>query len=271
MSSTTKKLANSARKPSSPVDQDTHAPQPCKLCGQVRELRDSHIIPEFCYAAMYPPKPALHRFHYMHDVDAGKVKWEQQGFKEYLLCEQCEQKLGVWENYATRLFRTELPQPASGQTKPILFYGLDYAHLKLFFLSVLWRASVSTHTFYEHVRLGPHEDKIRDMLFRGIPGDPTDYGCIVSLLLDRGQPLRNVLVEPIPLQIQGQDFYRFVFGGFVLDYFLSARNLPLAFREHMFKSDGTDGTLTIEQLEHDNSPVLRDLRKRAAESLRSPY
>jgi hypothetical protein len=187
----------------------------------------------------------------MHNVDAGKVKWEQQGFKEYLLCEQCEQKLGVWENYATRLFKTELPQPASGQAKPILFYGLDYAHLKLFFLSVLWRASVSTLPFFEHVRLGPHEDKIRDMLFRGIPGDPTDYGCIVSLLLLGEQPLR-VCVEPIPLQIRDQDCYRFVFGGFMLDYFLSAGNLPPAFRERMLKSDGT---LTIEQIGTSGSRV----------------
>jgi hypothetical protein len=241
--------------------------RPCKLCCQVRKLENSHIIPEFCHVQMYGPN--LHRFHYMHDVDAGKVKWEQQGFKEYLLCEQCEQKLGVWENYATRLLKTELPQPAPGQAKPILFQGLIYSHLKLFFLSVLWRASVSTLPFYEHVRLGPHEDKIREMLVHSIPGDPTDYGCVVSLLLDKGQRLRNVIVPPTPCGTQDpeHDRYIFVFGGLLLLYFVLKQGLTPKLQQSMLKADGS---LTIEQIEHDDFPMLRDLRERATLSGSQP-
>jgi hypothetical protein len=264
----TERPANSATKPSLAVRHDAHAPHPCKLCGQARELVNSHIIPKFCHATMYPPKPGLHRFHYMHDVDAGEVKWEQDGFKEYLLCKQCDnEKLGAWEEHATRLFKTQLPQPAPGQAQPILFHDPDYSRLKLFFLSVLWRAGVSTHEFYEHVRLGPHEEKIRKMLLQSIPGDPRDYGCAVSLLLDRGQPLRSVLVQPTPCGVQDpeHDRYIFVFGGFLLLYFISTQGLTPKLQQSMLK---TDGSLTIEQIEHDDFPVLRDLRKRAAGSVR---
>ncbi len=231
----------------------------CKLCCQARKLRCSHVIPETWYAAMYGPK--LHRFRYMHDVDAGKAKWEQNGFKEYLLCEQCEQELGVWDNYATRLFKTELPTSAQGQAKPILFHGLDYAKLKLFFLSVLWRASVSTRPFFEHVKLGPHEDTIRDMLGRGIPGDPTDYGCVVSLLLRGGQPERSFVVEPTPCGMQDHehDRYRFVFGGFFVLYFISRQGLTPKLQQTMLKADGS---LIIQQMDPDDFDFLRDLRTR---------
>jgi hypothetical protein len=206
----------------------------------------------------------------MPDVDAGEEKWEQQGFKEYLLCEQCDnEKLAAWEEHATGLFKTQMPQPAAGQAQPILFHDPDYSSLKLFFLSVLWRAGVSTHPFYEHVRLGPHEDKIRDMLFGNIPGDPTDYGCVVSLLLDRGQLLRDVLVQPTPCGIQDpeHDRYLFVFGGFLFLYFISKEGLIPKLQQSMLKKDGT---LTIVPAEYDDFAVLRDLRKRAAGSVRNP-
>jgi hypothetical protein len=48
--------------------------------------------------------------------------------------------------------------------------GLDYAMFKLFHLSVLWRAGVSTREEFRNVKLGSHEDVIRQMLLRDDPG-----------------------------------------------------------------------------------------------------
>ena len=100
--------------------------------------------------------------------------------------------------------------------------GIDYRKFKLFLMSVLWRAGVSSHPFYSHVELGPHEEKLRLKLINEDPGAPTDYGCaIYSLLLD-GAPLRAMFVEPTPARVDNHKIYRFVFSGFVFIYFVSS-------------------------------------------------
>jgi hypothetical protein len=42
--------------------------------------------------------------------------------------------------------------------------GLDYDAISLFILSVLWRASISTHLFFANVDLGPRAEPIRQLL-----------------------------------------------------------------------------------------------------------
>jgi hypothetical protein len=69
-----------------------------------------------------------------------------------LVCRICEDKFGDWINYAQQLLQDE---PLNGKK---LFVGLqligyelpkfNYAKLKLFFVSLLWRASESSHPFY---------------------------------------------------------------------------------------------------------------------------
>jgi hypothetical protein len=72
----------------------------CALCLSNDTLRDSHIISEFLYSALYDDK---HRFHI---VEAGEKRSEfaQKGFREPLLCTGCETKLSVWEGYAREAF-----------------------------------------------------------------------------------------------------------------------------------------------------------------------
>jgi len=41
------------------------------------------------------------------------------------------------------------------QDNKIIIEGIDYAPFKLFLMSVLWRASVSTLEFFKLVSLGP--------------------------------------------------------------------------------------------------------------------
>jgi hypothetical protein len=41
--------------------------------------------------------------------------------------------------------------------------------LKRFILAVLWRASVSTHSFYSYVSLGPYESILRARIFDPAP------------------------------------------------------------------------------------------------------
>jgi hypothetical protein len=62
----------------------------CKLCQQEKQLRRSHILPEFMYQNLYDEKPR--RFHTLNvdldDVSKSSNKIEQKGIREFLLCDQ---------------------------------------------------------------------------------------------------------------------------------------------------------------------------------------
>src|SRR4051812_14436929 len=131
----------------------------CRLCLKEVPVVRSHIIPEFCFASMYDQD---HRFIEVHDVDAGKVRRGQKGFWERLLCSDCETRLNRFERHARRLFKDKLPERKS--LRRIDVPNLDYRLFKLFILSVLWRASVSSHPVFEHVSLGKHEEIMRGMV-----------------------------------------------------------------------------------------------------------
>lgn len=72
----------------------------CRLCGQKKELVESHIIPSFIYRWLKESSVTGHIRY-----GESKNKRIQDGTKTYLLCRDCEQLFGNWENiFANRIF-----------------------------------------------------------------------------------------------------------------------------------------------------------------------
>jgi hypothetical protein len=108
----------------------------------------------------------------------------QDAFWEHLLCGICERRLQKWEEYAARVIYQKrlFDFPSTKPRELRKLADLNYPKLKLFLLSVLWRMSASSLPLFEQVRLGPHEQKIRDMLLSEDPGSVTDYGSTVVVV-----------------------------------------------------------------------------------------
>src|SRR5690606_42072385 len=66
--------------------------------------------------------------------------------REKLLCAECELHISKYENYVANVFNGRQAIDASGAGGLIVVKGLDYAKFKLFGLSVLWRAGISTRS-----------------------------------------------------------------------------------------------------------------------------
>jgi hypothetical protein len=63
--------------------------------------------------------------------------------------------------------------------------GVDLNYFNKFLLSVLWRASVSTHDYYSKVNLGPYEKRVKDIVWDdGANIDSSDFSFVVSKFLD---------------------------------------------------------------------------------------
>jgi hypothetical protein len=84
--------------------------------------------------------------------------------------------------------------------------------LKLFFLSVLWRASISTHDYYKRIDAGPHANVLRDMILSENPGCPDNYSVVLAKFDD---PLAIQMLDPHKDRFDGLNFYRFYLTGFV--------------------------------------------------------
>ncbi|HEY1170724.1 MAG TPA: hypothetical protein VGH19_05080 [Verrucomicrobiae bacterium] len=193
---------------------------------QKADLCRSHIIPEFLYSTLYDDK---HHFIALEDVESGEIRKGQKGHRERLLCSGCESLINKFEKHSRRLFVDPLPAFVMGSVRIREHPRLDYNLLKLFFLSILWRASVSSLPLFEHVYLGPHEELIRKMLVSGQSGASTHYPIAIFALNYDGDHFRDLLVQPTYARVEGRRCYRFVMMGFVVFIFVASMPAPSPF------------------------------------------
>jgi len=207
----------------------------CALCRQDSELQDSHIIPEFVYKQIYDNK---HRFHVLSTSDRLTRPFEQKGIREELLCEHCEQKFSVYERYArgVLLGGTEIAVRDRGEYLELR--ELSYKRFKLFQLSILWRAGVAKYPLFSRVKLGPHEQTLRQMLNEDNPGRPDQYCCVVMGLRSKKQIQAGFIDQPTRLRIHGHIVYRFIFAGFMWVYFVSIHAVPATLRHVVLNEKG---------------------------------
>ncbi len=193
----------------------------CALCHHDREIRRSHIIPEFLYESMYDDK---HRFHVLSVIEDQKDWMEQKGLREFLLCDDCETKLSRFEDYGRRVLKGGAEFNFQLEGNAVIVEGLDYRRFKLFQLSILWRAGVSTLDLFQHVQLGPFEETLRTMIFDEQPGKQEDFGCVMCGLKNGINAVTDLIVQPVRTRSEdGHCCYRFVFGGFQWVFFVSSR------------------------------------------------
>ncbi len=145
----------------------------CKLCLLDRELRNSHIVPEFLYKELYNNKG-----HLMAINGRGNRGWKapQNGIREPLFCESCEQH---FNRYYEQPFRAQwvvaAPLPNPWDVSGVHRIKVDYISFKLFHLSILFRAGVSSRPCYREVSLGPHQETLRQLILNRDPGSPHQY------------------------------------------------------------------------------------------------
>jgi hypothetical protein len=132
----------------------------------------------------------------VRDAKSGKISEtnRQTGFWERLLCKTCEAKFSRYETYAANHLLNADLTPPTGSARAMKFLKVgDYARLKLFLLSILWRVGIATGDFFRGVDLGKHTNQLQQMLLTENPGEPDEYGCLITRFI----PERDVPVDRI--------------------------------------------------------------------------
>jgi hypothetical protein len=184
--------------------------------------------------------------------------WEKKlGWKEYLLCGDCEQKFGIHESNARDFLYGNAPPPlkkrvlgTSGASLPtgsppeflgIRQVGIDYRELKLFQMSLLWRAGVAKGEFFRNVDLGKkHEEILRQFLVNDDPGAEQDYPCAMFDLRSKKVEFEGFWQEPISChdEDQGQKLYKIIIGGYAFMYSVSSHPPSQSFHAFCARPNG---------------------------------
>lgn len=200
----------------------------CKLCLKEKDLCKSHIYPEYMYKHCYD------NGHTYIEFDADKKSYNRKrrkGIYEKLLCRDCEDIIMEYENYAKPILYDEVKPHIYNKNKGFITKDYDYLVFKLFVLSLLWRASISTQKSYQLAKLGPYEEKLRVMLLNKLNTEVSYFPSVIFQTFIDEKPADGVFVEihPSKSKIDNKTIYQFVADGI---YFfigvgeMSIKNFP---------------------------------------------
>jgi hypothetical protein len=179
----------------------------CKLTGSEGKGIRAHIIPKSFYAIDPEEKKPVRLItnaegHYPQNRPIGV-------YDTTIVTEEGEQIFTAWDDYASKLLldnKTSFePLTHNGEIAGFQIPEYNYKKLKLFFLSVLWRASVSSQHFFRRVDLGPHEPSIRKALLAGEPGESDWFSVCLAKWSDH--PDGAGMMDPHRTRFDGLNYY----------------------------------------------------------------
>lgn len=226
----------------------------CRFCGRNSKLVESHIIPDFLFRDL-KDKNGMIQHVTLNNGESRKVR-KSDFVDNNLLCSDCDNRVfGGLEAVASNfLLKSVYPSLAKIDLKFGVtdihreqFSGLKYQKLKLFILSVLWRAHHSQQPMFKNVNLGVHEAAIKQMLIAGDAGDDTKFEVAMINFIDvTGKPL-PLIIEP-----ETKGIGRFLMGG--IAYLINLQENGFEnFRDFTIKSNGQ---LTLTTLSGNQANIL---------------
>ena len=156
-----------------------------------------------------------------------------------ILCPDCDNKLiGGYEDYVNRamyggiLPSNETPICKKYKNKRGVQYTnckkISYKKTKIFFLTILWRASISKRPFFNEIKLGPHEEVIRKMILEENAGDVSGYPILFQTFINDSLMSRDIVGQPQKRKtIDGHTVYVFIIGGMIYTYFVNSKGHKL--------------------------------------------
>jgi hypothetical protein len=209
----------------------------CRFCRREAELKKSHTIPRWAFRRVLSrgsePQPVL--------VENGTRRYSGDQDYEHLLCDECEQRFGKWDNHASRLaVQPDGASPALGAIRLLghpqptveneadgTALGFDTA---LFAASVIWRAAVSSRG---EVRLGPYRDEFRAFLNGDMPY--LEHARLMIQVIDpKGGPLAaEIIGHPCTHSASGCREHQFTVPGLLFVFRVGSR-VPLRYDRFCF-------------------------------------
>ena len=226
----------------------------CRLCLKEKKLIKSHIIPEFMFEKMKDENNTFFQLTYDADKRDSKKRKVQTGvFDKNILCEDCDNKIlgGIYESYAKKSFYGKnlnpeiapkcknFKNPKNG-TEYSICENIQYSKFKLFLLSLLWRASITSQPMFNEVNIGSkHEEILRDYLLNNLCPNEHEYPIFITSFLRTDNPLDNLVGQPKRFKDRdGFNGYIFYINSFQFTFGVNSPNhkIPIYFKNCLTES-----------------------------------
>lgn len=199
----------------------------CKFCEETRHLVNAHIIPR----AFYPITGNSEKPMMVLANDSQWAKRSHQGiYDKALVCQVCEDQFNPWDTYAAEfLVQGRHQRNIKFAANHYVVYGFDYSRLKLFFLSLLWRASATDHRMYHKISLGIEEKKLKKLIQLKDPGTEEDFSAILIKYFNR--PAAKLIAAPYSVSWNNVKAYEFTLGGYCVMIKAEDKPTPVALKQ----------------------------------------
>ncbi len=210
----------------------------CRGCGEDKKLVKAHIIPESFFRTMKADSERIFQV-----IDKFEKEWQHKKripigvYDKEILCNDCERKFQLFDDYGFKILfeskRTEIK--INGE---IAFYKtdkIDYKLLKLFFISVIWRASISKQLAFASVNLGKLEDIAKSHIWNDEPGSPDDFSFQLTKFIDTDNEYEKAMLAPERIRFYGVNYYKFYLCGYILLIKADSRGTPDKYLLNTFK------------------------------------
>ena len=235
----------------------------CRLCNTSAPLIRAHTIPRCFFEAVRGQ--ATHAV-FIKTGSRKHTTTSQSGvFDKDMLCSACDRMLGKDDGYAHSIIGHPPPDTALRYDRDGAPVAYDLGAITAdrvirFLISVLWRAHWSKHYFFSHVRLGPYEERIRQVLLGGGEAPQTSAQCILIRYFDG--PYDGCVYPPWAFRFDGGlRIYRLYLPHYLALINLSDRRFPMPFARMII----SDSNSIAVRMSFKNSPDARYLSELRAE------
>lgn len=220
----------------------------CRLCSErcVKEpIRYSHIVPEFLYRPYYDDKGRLVA---IDNTEPAPVQYIQKGFRYPLMCDGCEAFLNdEYEKPFKRLWTDRPPLPSIAFRRSYKLKVAEPQLIRLFLLSVLWRAAVCPVSPFAKVNIQAHEDRLAEMLRRRDAGLFSDYPIFAVLpLLPDSRRVAPVLLTPYKIDFDEVSTIVLAFGGCIWHFMMTRGTKQIPFPQLVLTDEGAMRVLALD-------------------------
>lgn len=192
----------------------------CQLCGRNTDLIEAHILPK----AFYKDLKAIEEqdIHLTSLERQGTIK---NGIKDpNILCKDCDNVIGVLDNAAISFFRKDfspykkrLIDKNTGKSATYFSIPKEAIQTKtiiLFFLSFLFRGSISRHPVFQEISLGSKYEKLfREAIINQTI--PREFEVFIGLFQDPSSSGGKMSVFPAKTRFEdGTACYVFYYNLF---------------------------------------------------------
>ena len=189
----------------------------CKGCGENKKLIKAHIIPKSFYMDLRGD--ANHLNVVPSDKDVRESRSNIGDYDQNILCKECDSIIESYDDYGKKVLLDDnpnlVPYYRNGELLGWELSEFNSTRLKLFFLSILWRASISSRHFFRRITLGEYEDVLKELIWSGGDDGNRTFGVILAKFLPANiAGVEKSILDPDNLQIEERNYYRLYLGGY---------------------------------------------------------